>query len=93
MTNDPTLLHQIDAGVKGRKRGHSYENELASKINSISMPYYKIRSIDKVVYTGSPVEILIDKILDYLNWDCCDKIEAYATGKLATSEKGEKKYL
>ena len=33
MTNDPTLLHQIDAGVKGRKRGHSYENELASKIN------------------------------------------------------------
>lgn len=92
-TNDPTLLRQIDAGVKGRKRGHSYENELASKINSISMPYSKSRSIDKVVYIGSPVEILIDKILDYLNWDYCDNIEAYATGKLATSENGDKKVL
>ena len=51
------------------------------------MPYSKSQSIDKVLYTGSPVKILIDKILDFLNWDSCDKIEAYATGKLATSEK------
>lgn len=93
ITDDPTLLHQIDAGAKGRKRGHSYENELASKINATPMPYSKSQSIDKVLYTGSPVKILIDKILDYLNWDSCDKIEAYATGKLATSENGDKEIL
>lgn len=93
ITNDPTLLYQIDAGAKGRKRGHSYENELASKINATPMPYYKSQSIDKVLYKGSPVKILIDKILDYLNWDSCDKIEAYATGKLATSENGDKEIL
>ena len=93
ITNDPTLLHQIDAGTKGRKGGHSYENELASKINTIPMPYRKSRSIDKVLYTGSPVKILIDKILDYLKWDSCSHIEAYATGKLATSENDDKKIL
>ncbi len=93
ITNDPTLLHQIDAGAKGRKRGHSYENELASKINAMSMPYLKRRNMDKVIYVGSPVVILIDKILDYLGWDSCDKIEAYATGKLATSENGDKEVL
>ena len=90
ITNDPTLLHQIDAGAKGRKRGHSYENELASKINSTPMPYRKSCCMDKVIYNGSPERILIDKILDYLDWDFCDKIEAYATGKLATSENGDK---
>lgn len=93
ITNDLTLLHQIDAGAKGRKRGHSYENELASKINATPMPYSKSQSIDKVLYTGSPVKILIDKILDFLNWDSCDKIEAYSTGKLATSENGDKEIL
>lgn len=93
ITNDSTLLHQIDAGAKGRKRGHSYENELASKINAMSMPYLKSTDMDKVIYVGSPVVILIDKILDYLEWNSCDKIEAYATGKLATSENGDKEVL
>ena len=90
ITNDSTLLHQIDAGAKGRKRGHSYENELASKINATPMPYIKKQSINKVLNTGSPVIILIEKILDYLNWNSCDNVEAYATGKLATAEKGDK---
>ena len=93
ITNDPTLLHQIDAGAKGRKRGHSYENELASNINLTPMPYNKSCTGDKVIYNGSPVNILIDKILNYLDWDFCDKIEAYATGKLATSENGDKEIL
>ena len=93
ITNDPTLLHQIDAGAKGRKRGHSYENELASKINTTSMPYSKSKSMNGVIHVGSPVVILLDKILEYLNWNFCDKVEAYATGKLATSENGDKEIL
>ena len=93
ITNDPTLFHQIDAGAKGRKRGHSYENELAAKIDATPMPYSKSKSMDKVLHVGSPVVILLDKILEYLNWDSCDKVEAYATGKLATSENGDKEIL
>lgn len=90
ITNNPVLLHQIDAGTKGRKRGHSYENELTSKINSTPMPYCKRSNTGKVIHVGSPVKILIDKALEYLSWNYCDKIKAYATGKLATSENGEK---
>ena len=93
ITKDPTLLHQIKAGAKGRKRGHSYENELASKINAAPMPFSKSKSMGKVLHVGSPVVILIDKVLEYLNWDYCNKIEAYATGKLATSETGAKEIL
>lgn len=57
------------------------------------MPYRKQRSMEKVIYKGSPAEILLDKILEYLNWDHCDSIEAYSTGKLATAENGKKEIL
>lgn len=89
-TSDITFRHQINAGVKGRRRGHSYENELATKINSIPMPYNRTRCMNKVIYNGSPAGILLDKILDHLGWESCDKIKAYATGKLATSEDKKK---
>lgn len=50
------------------------------------MPYHKGKNMKSVLYVGSPHTILIDKVLEYLNWNYCDKIEAYATGNLATSE-------
>jgi len=92
-TTDSTLLHQIDAGTKGRKRGHSYENELAKRLNSLSMPYTPKDKRIKVLHIGAPEVILLDKVLAYLGWDSCDKAEAYATGKLATSEDGDKEVL
>lgn len=42
ITNDTTLLHQIDAGASGRKRGHSYESILALKLNALVMPFKKL---------------------------------------------------
>lgn len=92
-TTDPTLLHQIDAGTKGRKKGHSYESELAKRLNKIAMPYSNNEYVSSILYTGSPELILLNKVLDYINWDNCDNIEAYATGKLATSENGNKEIL
>lgn len=92
-SNNPVLLHQIAAGIKGRKKGHSYENELASKINAAEMPYSRSGNSDKVLHQGSPVGILLDKILDFLSWTKIDNVEAHATGKLATSEQGDKKIL
>ncbi|MBR1447570.1 MAG: hypothetical protein IJ588_02335 [Prevotella sp.] len=89
-TTDSKLLHQIDAGTKGRRKGHSYENELARRANRLAMPYMSVDKRNNVVHNGAPEIILLDKILAYLNWDHCDRLEAYATGKLATSEKGSK---
>lgn len=93
ITTNPILLHQIDAGTNGRKKGHSYENELSSKINSAIMPYTKSSEACGIVRKGSPVNILLDKILNFLGWQKIDKVEAYATGKLATSETFDKEVL
>lgn len=93
ITTDPTLLHQINAGTKGRKKGHFYENELSSRINSTIMPYTKSSEVCEIIQKGSPVNILLDKILDFLGWSKIDKVEAYATGKLATSEKSDKEVI
>jgi len=93
ITTDPTLLHQIDAGTKGRKRGHSYENELAQRLNSLKLPYCFSIKDNSVIQKGKPEIILLNKVLSFLEWDKCDKLKAYATGKLATSENGDKEIL
>jgi hypothetical protein len=93
ISNNPILLHQIDAGTKGRKKGHSYENELALRINTAIMPYSKSNDEHKVVHNGNPANILLDTVLDFFGWSKMDKVEAYATGKLATSEDGDKEIL
>jgi len=92
-TTDSMLLHQIDAGVKGRNKGHSYENELAKRINNIKMPYCKENDREHIIHIGKPEIILLDKILTYIDWDICENIKAYATGKLATLEHGNKEIL
>lgn len=93
ITNDPIQQHQIEAGTKGRKKGHSYEKELAKRINKIPMPYSCSQKNMGVILTGTPEIILLNKTLNFLNWDSCDKVEAYATGQLATSEYGDKEVL
>lgn len=90
ITNDTTLLHQIDAGASGRKRGHSYESILALKLNALVMPFKKTHSNSVYVERGKPELILLNKILNYLNWESCTSIMAYSTGRLATAEVGEK---
>lgn len=92
-TTDSKLRHQINAGVKGRKKGHSYEDELARRINEMAMPYQPCDKRTRIIHIGTPETILLDKILAYLKWERCDKVEAYATGKLATSEDGSKEML
>lgn len=54
------------------------------------MPYVPMDKRNNVVHNGAPEIIMLDKVLAYLNWDHCDQLEAYATGKPATSEKGSK---
>ncbi len=93
ITTNPILQKQIEAGKKGRKKGHSYENELATRINSLPMPYSKSGIPFNIIYKGSPEKILLDKILEFVGWDSITAIKAYATGELATSEYGDKQVL
>lgn len=90
VTQDPTLLNQIDAGASGRKRGHSYESIIALKLNSLSMPFNKTHLTEKYIERGKTECILLNKILNYLKWESCSSIVAYSTGRLATAEDGEK---
>lgn len=93
INSDSILQHQIDAGVKGRRRGHSYENELTKRLNNIQLPYRDYCENGSVIQKGSPEKILLNKVLSFLKWDKCDHLMAYATGKLATAESGEKDVL
>lgn len=90
-TSNIKLLYQIGAGTSGRKRGHSYESELASKLNSLPMPFKKTHTISRYVEKGQSELILLNKILNYLNWESCSHISAYSTGSLATAEEGLKR--
>lgn len=83
---------QIQAGTSGRKKGHDFEDNLTSKLNSLPMPY-KIEEFpepEKHLFTNNP-EISV------LNYVCSRKgifeikqIIAISTGALATSEAGKK---
>ncbi len=93
ITLDSTLRHQIDAGAKGRRKDHSSENELAQKLNDIRMPYMGMLKNESVVQRGFSELILLNKVLSFLQWGKCDCLQAYATGKLATSEDGDSSVL
>ncbi|MDE7026216.1 MAG: hypothetical protein K2O88_10130 [Paramuribaculum sp.] len=89
-TNNPKLQNQINAGTIGRKTGHRYEEELTNRLNAMPMPYKSAIVTMGIINTGQPHIILLEKVLKYVDWDYVDKVEAYATGILATSEHGMK---
>lgn len=84
------IIGQRNAGILGRKRGHSYETKLSDAINAIEMPYHFNSSTNGYLKHGTPQEILINKTLQYLGWFGCTSIQAYCTGGLATAEEGDK---
>ena len=89
-TDNILLCGQIAAGVNGRKRGHRYENILAAKLNALQMPFSSVYDACCHVEKGSPEVILLNKILHFLGWKYCSALTAYATGRLATAESGDK---
>lgn len=54
------------------------------------MPFSKTHKNESYVETGKPEIILLNKILNYLDWDSCSSVDVYFTGRLATAEDGEK---
>lgn len=79
--------HQIEAGVKGRIKGHKFEEEVSIEINNIIRPDYNISIVSPNIFEGNPAEIL----LEYISKDKGVKIQrakAYWLGGLATAGAG-----
>lgn len=89
-TTDKILQHQINAGIKGRKKGHSYESVIANKLNNAEYPYAPKIKFPKHVVRGNVDDILLSKIANYLNWEKIYSAKTFCTGYLATSEVGTK---
>ena len=86
---DTNHAAQIQAGIKGRKRGHDFEFDLADQINKLQYPQFP-KALDKNVFRGNPATTLVSFATNYLGWSCCDHAEAIALGSLATAEDGKK---
>ncbi len=79
---------QIQAGILGRKAGHSFEGRIAQEINSLTYPRRLTTVGPGHVFSGDPATILIDYVSQLLGKSVIRRIQAISTGALATSEEG-----
>jgi hypothetical protein len=86
---DAAHAFQIQAGITGRKTGHTFELFLANQINEMTTPILR-NSSPKHLFYGEPATALIQKCQDILNWTSYDEVKAIALGNLATAEEGKK---
>lgn len=86
---DANHAAQIQAGTKGRRRGHEFEFDIADRINKLQYPQSS-KALDKNVFRGNPATALVSFATCYSGWTYCDRAEAIALGSLATAEEGKK---
>ena len=80
---------QIQAGTKGRNRGHDFEYKLADQINKIHYPVCA-SNLDSNVFRGDPATTLLSYVTSYVGWEKCERAETVALGSLATAEEGRR---
>jgi hypothetical protein len=81
---------QIEAGIRGRKGGHSFEAELAEAISNLKCPFRaRIPSPDHL-YHGDLAQNLVSVVLNHLGLTVADEVAAFSVGALATQETGQK---
>ena len=88
--NNKIHENQINAGIKGRKKGHKFENLLTQEVNNLTTINFDIIQ-DKHIYIGNPATILLSFIKDKFNLEIMDW-KAYWLGGLATSGLGDLLY-
>lgn len=84
--NNSAHKNQIEAGTKGRNKGHKFEVKLTSMINELDAKSNPIcqTSIIKNLVKGNPAIELLQYISNDLKCDIYD-VEAWCVGGLATS--------
>ncbi len=81
---------QIQAGIAGRLRGHSFESVLSNTINDCSKELCSPRvPREGHLFVGDPAEIIASYVLQHLGMKRADHLKAYWLGGLATSGKGD----
>ena len=81
---------QIQAGILGRKAGHSFEDRIAQEINFFSYPLDIVDPGAGHVFQGSPGALCLRYIAVREGIDRITAATALSTGTLATSEEGKK---
>ena len=84
---DENHAQQIQAGQKGRRAGHRFEDELARGVNAISWPFRIVQSTGHVAI-GHPSELLLSYIAQSHRLPVVQRATAVSTGALATSDAG-----
>lgn len=85
---------QIIAGTLGRKKGHSFEKEIADAINLFSPEYIRNLPVidpDEIIYRGNPALLLLRYIFSEgeITREALSGISAFWLGGLATSGEGD----
>ncbi|HBK07715.1 MAG TPA: hypothetical protein DDZ81_17990 [Acetobacteraceae bacterium] len=81
---------QIQAGTLGRRAGHAFEDDIASRINSYTYPIWVNDTGNQHLGIGDPAFLLISYIARVLRSSMIVSATAISTGALATSEEGQK---
>ena len=88
--NNKLHENQINAGIKGRKKGHKFENLLTQEVNKLTTINFDIIQ-GKHIYIGNPAAILLSFIKEKFNLEIKDW-KAYWLGGLATLGFGDLLY-
>jgi len=83
---------QIEAGTKGRRRGHSFEGLVAERVNGLPMPFRRGPKPPYLV-SGDVGAILLNRVLHRLRLPSVVRAAAVSAGALATAEAGTTKEL
>lgn len=81
--------YQIEAGTKGRIKGHKFEESVVDELNNINISQidYMANLIDVNIYQGNPAAALIEHISNDKKKRIA-RLKAYWLGGLATAGKG-----
>lgn len=79
---------QIEAGTKGRKKGHKFEAQLSDAINTLSLKCFVPQKNNTHLYCGNPANSLIQYISNDLNIKISN-VKSWWLGGLATSGCGD----
>jgi hypothetical protein len=78
---------QIEAGIKGRKKGHAFERDLSDVINSFDLSRIPSTPLSHVE-TGNPAALLLGYVEQKLGLKIV-KVKAWWLGGLATAQDGD----
>lgn len=79
---------QIEAGIKGRKKGHKFEKDLTNTINGLECKIFTPSANKTHIFKGNPATQLIQYIANNKNIKIND-VKAFWLGGLATSGSGD----